>query len=237
MKTTTSCSTCGKNIETRIRSPAMIGIVIPAHNEEQYLAACLCAAHVAASHPRLDDEPVRIVVALDACTDASGRIARQHGATVTHLQAHNVGMARAQGARMLLDHGARWLAFTDADSTVWPDWLVAQLSIGADAVCGTVAVHDWSPHPPTVAAHFAQAYQDRDGHRHIHGANFGISATAYEQVGGFSALACHEDVALVEALLASGRQIAWSAQPRVTTSARIASHARGGFGDTLRAWA
>lgn len=215
----------------------MIGIVIPAHNEEQYLAACLCAARVAASHPRLDDEPVRIVVALDACTDASGRVARRHGAAVTHLQARNVGMARAHGARMLLDEGARWLAFTDADSTVWPDWLAAQLMLGADAVCGTVAVHDWGAHTPKVAAHFAQTYQDRDGHRHIHGANFGISAKAYEQVGGFSPLACHEDVAMVEALTASGLQIAWSAQPRVTTSARLASKAPGGFGDTLRAWA
>ena len=215
----------------------MIGIVIPAHNEEQYLAACLCAAQVAATHPRLEAEPVRIVVALDACTDASARVAQRHGAVVTHLQARNVGMARAQGARVLLEEGARWLAFTDADSTVWPDWLAAQLALGVDAVCGTVAVHDWSAHAPKVAAHFTQTYQDRDGHRHIHGANFGISAKAYEQVGGFSPLVCHEDVAMVEALIACGLQIAWSAQPRVTTSARTASKAPGGFGDTLRALA
>ena len=49
----------------------MIGIVIPAHNEEELLADCLRAAHIAASHPELRGEIVRIVVALDSCTDNS----------------------------------------------------------------------------------------------------------------------------------------------------------------------
>ena len=35
------------------------------------------------------------------------------------------------------------------------------------------------------------------------------------------------------ALQASGARIAWSAAPRVTTSARRDAKARGGFGDTL----
>jgi hypothetical protein len=34
-------------------------------------------------------------------------------------------------------------------------------------------------------------------------------------------------------LIATGTAIAWSAAPRVVTSARIVSRARGGFGDTL----
>ncbi|RYY84013.1 MAG: glycosyltransferase family 2 protein, partial [Comamonadaceae bacterium] len=73
------------------------------------------------------------------------------------------------------------------------------------------------------------------GHRHVHGANLGVSATAYRRAGGFPALACSEDVALVEALKAMGANIAWSAAPRVSTSARANARARGGFGDTLLA--
>ena len=46
------------------------------------------------------------------------------------------------------------------------------------------------------------------------------------------ALEC-EDVALVGLLVETGARIAWSAAPRVVTSARIASRVRGGFGDTL----
>ena len=63
-----------------------------------------------------------------------------HGLAV---QARNVGLARQAGAQALLAAGARWLAFTDADSEVADDWLVAQLrhqQAGADAVCGCVTV-------------------------------------------------------------------------------------------------
>ncbi|MFL9926319.1 glycosyltransferase family 2 protein [Herbaspirillum lusitanum] len=215
----------------------MIGVVIPAHNEEQYLSACLSAMHLAARHPALN-EAVRIIVALDACTDRSALIARSHQVEIIALQARNVGMARAAGASRLLAAGARWLAFTDADSLVAPDWLAAQLllELNADAVCGTICVDDWSEHSPQLQEHFRTSYFDREGHRHIHGANFGISARAYKSVGGFPPMACSEDVAIVDLLIAAGARIAWSASPRVNTSARIASKARGGFGDTLSAW-
>ncbi len=72
-----------------------------------------------------------------------------------------------------------------------------------------------------------------DGHRHIHGANLGLSATAYRRAGGFAAIPCHEDVALVRALQRAGMGIAWSAKPRVATSARMRGRAKGGFADYL----
>jgi hypothetical protein len=110
------------------------------------------------------------------------------------------------------------------------------LSLAADAVCGSICVDDWAAHPQQVRDYFRQTYVDADGHRHVHGANLGVSAQAYRRAGGFAPLACSEDVALVEQLQASGACIAWSAAPRVVTSARRASRARGGFGDTLSAW-
>lgn len=45
----------------------------------------------------------------------------------------------------------------------------------------------------------------------------------------------HEDVLLVRALEQLGARFAWSALPRMFTSARIDARARGGFGDTLLA--
>lgn len=84
-----------------------------------------------------------------------------------------------------------------------------------------------------LCTHFARTYTDADDHRHIHGANLGLSAAAYHMAGGFPALACSEDVALVESLLEAGVSIAWSAAPRVVTSARIHARAIGGFADTL----
>lgn len=60
----------------------MIGVVIPAHNEEQSLHACLDALLVAASHPALG-VPVRILVVLDSCADGSASVAANYG--VRHL--------------------------------------------------------------------------------------------------------------------------------------------------------
>ena len=53
------------------------------------------------------------------------------------------------------------------------------------------------------------------------------------QLGGFEPLASSEDVALVRALQAVGARIAWSAAPRVVTSARSVFRAPGGFGASL----
>ena len=225
----------------------MIGVAIPAHDEEACLDACLTALLRAVGHPGLAGEPVTVCVVLDACADGSGIIAARHrrrfeaaGCTLETLEidARQVGAARAAGARRLLECGARWLAFTDADTCVAPQWLAAQLGLGADAVCGLVTVDDWSPHcalADRLREHFARHYQDRDGHRHIHGANLGVSASAYLATGGFAAVGCHEDVLLVQALEDIGAHVAWSALPRVTTSARLDARARGGFGDTLLA--
>lgn len=223
----------------------MIGVVIPAHNEERYLEGCLAAIRTAACHPSLRDESVYVAVVLDHCTDGSRDIVARHAQTMgtaayrvegLSVNACNVGAARATGAERLLAGGARWLAFTDADTHVAPDWLVAQLQLGADAVCGTVGVEDWSLYhtePTSVRSHFHARYLDADGHRHIHGANLGVCAAAYRRAGGFRPLACSEDVALVAALECCGARVAWSAAPRVTTSARTDARARGGFGDTL----
>ncbi|MDM0073803.1 glycosyltransferase family A protein [Variovorax sp. J2P1-59] len=214
----------------------MLGIVIPAHNEQDTIAECVGAARRAALHPHLAGEAAEIVVVTDGCTDATGVLAARAGAITLSVRARNVGVARAVGAEVLLARGARWLAFTDADTLVSPTWLADQLSLDVDAVCGTVGVEDWSPHgihADLLRLHFVQTYQDRDGHQHVHGANLGVSALAYRRAGGFRHLGCSEDVDLVRALEASGATIAWSAKPRVMTSARSHARARGGFADAL----
>jgi glycosyltransferase involved in cell wall biosynthesis len=224
----------------------MLGMIVPAHNEEALIGACLDALCAAAEHPALYGEEVVVVVVLDACDDATLAVVKRHAdvnaarATIicTEVAARNVGVARAAGARLALQRGARWLAFTDADTRVSPGWLAAQIKLDVDVVCGSVAVDDWSPHrehADMLREHFARTYNDRDGHRHIHGANLGVAAAAYQRAGGFRPLPCHEDVALVAALADAGARFAWSAAPRVTTSARTDARCREGFGETMRA--
>jgi glycosyltransferase involved in cell wall biosynthesis len=211
----------------------MIAVVVPAHNEAEYLDACIASIQEAATSNALRGEAVQIFVCADACTDGSESIALQMGARVLSLDARNVGAARALGAQAALDADARWLSFTDADSVVAPDWLAAQLSLNADAVCGTVVVSDWGDYGTDMRQHYSRTYTDADDHRHIHGANLGVSALAYRRAGGFLPLVSSEDVALVDALQACGVSIAWSAKPRVTTSARRDFRAPDGFGATL----
>ena len=212
----------------------MIGVVVPAHNEEALLGRCLQSLYNAARHPELHGEPVCIVVVLDACTDASEQIARQHQVISLSIAAHNVGLARRAGAAHCIALGARWLACTDADSCVAADWLVQQLQHEADVVCGTVHLDDWEDYDDAVQHAYHQRYQPGDNHRHIHGANLGICVEAYKRAGGFPPLRAHEDVRLIESLNNIGARIVWSGSNSVATSARRDSRAHGGFGDYLR---
>ncbi len=211
----------------------MIAVIIPAHNEADLLAACLKSVARASFDPSLEGERVRTFVVLDACTDASAAIAERFRVETIVCDARNVGHARALGAAAALRAGARWLAFTDADSTVPKDWISRQLAHEADVVCGIITVEDWSDRPVDSSALFNAGYVAADGHRHIHGANLGIRAATYQAAGGFCPLPVHEDVTLVNALEILGARIAWVATPCVTTSARRENRAPGGFAGHL----
>lgn len=211
----------------------MIGIVIPAHNEERHINECLDSVLRAAEHPSLEGHPVEILVVLDDCSDNTGALVSAKRVATRAVSFRNVGKARATGAEQLLEAGARWLAFTDADTVVPPDWLVRQVQFEADAVCGTVEVDSWSEYGEAVRTHYLASYQFIENHRHIHGANLGLSADAYRRAGGFQHLTAHEDVQLVADLERTGARIVWTAINPVITSARRDCKCRGGFGDYL----
>lgn len=213
----------------------MIGVVVPAHDEAATIAHCIASVQDAASCAALQGEAVRIFVAVDRCSDRTAEIASAAGATVVVADGGNVGATRAAGMRAAIDAGAHWLASTDADSTVPADWLSAQRACGGDAFCGMVSVVDWLDYPRDVQHVYAQAHAHRDGHLHVHGANLGVSVSAYLACGGFLPIAAHEDVALIEALAMSGARIVRRAAPVVLTSARRTARAQGGFADYLLA--
>ena len=233
-----------------------VGVVVPAHDEEALLGRCLAGLRAAAAHPDLVAVEVRVVVVLDACTDTTGQVALAAGVRRVAVDARCVGAARAAGTDAVLtvlagseagsggagraDLDRTWVATTDADSVVAPDWLAQQVRLaaaGADAVVGVVEV-DLSGGPAGLDERYAALYGDvADGHRHVHGASLGVRASAYREVGGFAPLPVSEDVALVAALRAAGRRVVPSAAVRVTTSPRLEPRARGGFGDLLRSLA
>jgi glycosyltransferase involved in cell wall biosynthesis len=209
--------------------------VVPAHNERDLLPGCLAALRAAAD--RIAPIPVRLIVVADACTDDTASRATAGGAEVVRIDARNVGRARAAGVELAAsgEAGTLWLATTDADSRVPPDWLRWQLGHareGAGLLAGTVEVEDWSDWPDPLPASYRRRYREQVAgarHSHIHGANLGFSATAYAAAGGFPGLSHDEDRALVARVRATGARVVTDAGCPVRTSARPDGRAPHGF--------
>src|SRR5690554_137017 len=144
----------------------VIGVCIPAHNEETRIRRCLMSILKAARHPALLGEEVAVVLVVDASRDRTASMGALEGVSQINVCHRNVGRSRGEGAALLIARGAQWLAFTDADSVVPHDWLVRQLSYRADAVCGTVRVIEWGAYGPLadfVRHSFLARYRDVDG--------------------------------------------------------------------------
>ncbi|MEU1117605.1 MULTISPECIES: glycosyltransferase [unclassified Streptomyces] len=167
-------------------APAALAVVVPAHNEQHRIGACLHSLRRAAA--RAAPVPVLIVVAADACTDATAAVAADAGAEVVEIDARNVGAARAAGTDHALERlagagerlgeaGERlagpwarpagqgvWLAMTDADTTVPEDWLTQQMAWarrGYDAVLGTIRLAPARTGSLIVARHDADYFRTR----------------------------------------------------------------------------
>ena len=220
-----------------------VGIVVPAHNEADYLPSCLRALEAAIGNVTV---AVDVEVVLDACNDSSFSAAAPF--PTLEIDAHTVGAARRAGFAKLLsarppeiDEERCWLATTDADTLVPPDWLDRMLTHAAngwDAVAGTVRVTDWAEHwgaaAERVRERWLDGYNGTDHHHHVHGANLGLRANCYRAVGGMPAVALSEDASLLSAIAAAGWRVRHAADLPVLTSSRSSPRAPGGFGTTLQ---
>lgn len=212
----------------------MIGIVIPACNEEQYLEKCLHYIHLAIQAlPTLSQE-VRVLVVLDSCNDQSLEIVQNAGVNYLQCSFRCVGKARDLGVRHLINSGATWIACTDADTWVDTQWLLQQLNHQpADAICGVVEVDSWRNFSILTRKKYLAHYQDVMNHTHIHGANLSFSSVAYLRAGGFKVLCCHEDIHLIKKMQSLNLKIIWSNLVRVKTSSRLNARAPEGFSSFL----
>lgn len=226
-----------------------VGVVVPAHNEEEHLGRCLTSLLAATEHLVL---PVRVVVVLDRCTDASAHVvapltgpADTSGAsvviTVLEGQFSSVGAARAAGTRSIveafptLSPEVVWTAHTDADSRVPPTWLRRQIDLaqaGHDVVIGSV-----EPDEPVEAPSYKlwlEGHPLGEGHSAVHGANLGVRMSNLFSVGNFWDLRLGEDVDAVERLKASGARWTATDTTRVMTSARREGRVPDGFSAYMR---
>ena len=209
-----------------------IAIVIPAHNEALTISKCLASVQSA-----IEQLPstitATVLVVLDSCSDDTLTLVKHAGVDYLCCDYRCVGQVRDLGILHAIASGATWLACTDADSLVTADWLTQQIANinhqPTAMICGVVSVDDWAHLTPQTRKDYIAHYQDKMGHRHIHGANLSFSSAAYLAVGGFAALPCHEDVDLVKKFEKRNFAITWSNRVRVITSSRLQARAAEGF--------
>jgi glycosyltransferase involved in cell wall biosynthesis len=90
----------------------VLSFVIPAYNEEKYLAPTLESIHAAA---RAVGEPYEIVVANDNSNDRTVQVAEAGGARVVTVHKRQIAGTRNEGAKAAR---GEWLVFVDADTQV-----------------------------------------------------------------------------------------------------------------------
>ena len=174
-----------------------------------------------------------------------GLCAQQHGHR--YLPGNAAGQGQDKTDELV------WIANTDADCVVPPSWLQTQLLLAkeVEAVAGIVEL-DRQRTPAGLFEAFNRTYAapadvgtaarvtGHDGevedheHVHVHGANIGLCAMAYQAVGGWCPFTVvGEDHALWDALRSAGRRIRQTTALRVATSARTRSRVDGGFATDL----
>ncbi len=224
-----------------------IAVLIPARNEEMLLGHCLeSVIQSIEALPR--SIGASIVVVSDCSTDRTAEIAYSlvgPQGNVLHAHAGTVGTARALAASYAIAKTSAplsrvWLANTDADCVVPPSWLSDQIEFaiaGIEAVAGIIAVDSFKEHGPQVPARFRASYSIyADGtHPHIHGANLGVRADRYVNVGGWADLKTAEDHDLWGRLRRTGARLRSSAHLQVVTSGRRMGRAPSGFAGALAA--
>ena len=219
-----------------------IAVVIPARNESGLVGRCLESVRRATSElgkqARLE---VTVTIVADGCDDDTARVAAASGATyVLQTPPIGVGEARRTGVALALDRTGLapesvWIANTDADSVVGRSWLQNQLQAagsGAHARIGAVRP-DFRDMNRLQVDSWRLTHRGGAARGHVHGANLGVLASSYRDVGGFRPLALHEDVDLVRRLRRLGVPIAADATPDVVTSGRSVGRASGGYATYL----
>jgi glycosyltransferase involved in cell wall biosynthesis len=179
----------------------MISFVIPAHNEEEYIARTLDSIHAAV---RGVGEPYEVIVVNDASTDRTAAIAAEHGARVIDVQNCQIAATRNAGARQAQGD---ILFFVDADTQANPAAVRAGLRALAKGAIGGGCMFRYDG-PIPFWARILHPIGIAMGRvlKIVGGAFLFCRRADYEAVGGFcERYFAAEEVAFVQALRRRGR--------------------------------
>ena len=116
-----------------------VSVVIPAHNEAEYIADCIQSV-MNAGHPR---DRLEVLVIDHASSNATRNLALRAGASVLSLDTGYIGKVRNTG---LGAAAGDYIAYVDADCLVPPTWLKSAVALlEADPTNGAVGGPCLSP--------------------------------------------------------------------------------------------
>jgi len=177
-------------------------IIVPAHNEERFLGACLNSIRIAAATL---EGGIEIIVVLNRCTDGTEAIATSFGARTIREDARNLARIRNTGARAA--RGAI-LVTIDADSTMMPGTLGAidrALVSGTTVGGGTEILPDRMSAGIRATVVIFRLWAWMTG---ISGGLFWCWRGDFEAVGGFDeTLVSGEDVDFARRMMAHGEKL------------------------------
>jgi glycosyltransferase involved in cell wall biosynthesis len=192
----------------------MISFVIPAYDEERWIAGTLAAIHAAAAQV---GEPYEVVVADDASNDRTAQLAAEHGARVVQVRRRQIAATRNAGARA--SRGDR-LVFVDADTRIDAALLSAALAaLESGAAGGGSAIRFDGALPRYYGVLEPWLLWIQRTARFAGGCFLFCTREAFERVGGFDeSMYGAEEIAMSQALKRQGRFVVL--RQRVLTSGR-----------------
>jgi glycosyltransferase involved in cell wall biosynthesis len=172
----------------------VLSFVIPAYNEEFYLAACIDSI---ITQTRGFEDITEIIVVNNASTDGTREVALRYP-RVKLVDEPRKGLTFARQAGFLASNGAL-VANVDSDSRLTPGWVDRVLTAfranpDLAALSGPLLYYDLLPRQRTlVHIFYLTAWMTYVTNRYVlrigsmvQGGNFVVSRTALERIGGFN---------------------------------------------------
>ena len=172
-----------------------LSFVVPAYNEEAYLADCLESILV---QTRSLPVATEIIVVNNASTDGTVAIARRYGSEVTPMDEPRKGLPHARQAGFDATSG-ELIANVDADSRLPEGWVAQVLAEfegrpGMLALSGPLVYFDLpAPQSVLVRVFYSLAYVSYALNRFVfrvgsmvQGGNFVVTRRGLERIGGFN---------------------------------------------------
>jgi GT2 family glycosyltransferase len=191
-------------------------VIIPARNAAKTIGECVLAA-LSQSAPR---ELYEVIVVDDGSTDATGAIARAHGARVIPQPPLGIATAKNTGARAAR---GEILLFLEPDCVPALDW-IAQMIVpfnepSVAGVKGTYVTHETGLLSRLIQAEYEDRYEREEKDRSIDfvdGYSVGYRRSVFLKLGGFDpSLGAVEDLDLSYRLAKNSHRLVFAPKAKV----------------------